>query len=826
MQRFAALALCLFTLLAVMSPSSRSSAAGGVGVEYTVKVTPPEPTAAMAFTAVYRGATSPLQLSIGLPRWSLSLDLIGELRFSTLSGQPLTYSKVDARTVSVAVPADGTVVAYWQLDLTRAQDRGKKVESFGGKLSGFEALLVPENQEVSSARIKFDLPKPWTLVSPYPQQGEWNVITPLTFADLRLETRAGGWYFGVVEFDQTKTYPDGFKVRVVGFKGQPYRHWDATMTTTPLEEALKVADVYHAAAMHMKAIMGEYPYSEHLIVGPSFWQAGGTHIREQMRGVSEAEYIYHHVIHSYLAVDPTRMLFDGAFYGALREGYPTWAESIHTAKVTGDRFWRGMLYERKFHYLRGQQFGNLKQNAAQYVTSPIQVTMMDREIRRATAGKKTIDDLMAALWKRYNGPNQVNVNDEQVLAVLADLTGQDWHRFYEQYIMRSDNLDLSALDAVSADWPAWVKATSDYWYDGHPSMYILDMELVGSAGNQDFGVRWQPREWALYQFVKEARRLRDISQADLTEADVIAALHAVTGREHKDFFTFYRGQGLTVDVSDISAFVRMPLYREDGADTAARLLPDRWALGGETALTLEFVDPAFASAAEVLLQVTAIDPPRSFPMPDLISGPDAAFAFEMLDGNGGQWGTIDQYFWRLRPRRADGKTVASFTVHMPADAGLLTYRVFARSDTGQPLVEGGLTVKYQQRPASPAPVPEPGPADRPISVTLNGQPILFDVAPALVSGRLLVPVRALGEALGAKVFWDEASQTVLLTRDQTVIHLTLGQAEAEVSGQMVQLDVPAERRGGRVLVPLRFIAETFKLTVQWDTATQTAILNS
>ncbi|MHB9144512.1 MAG: S-layer homology domain-containing protein [Symbiobacteriia bacterium] len=704
MKRFVALVLLSVMLLALM-PVSRSSAANGVSVEYTVKVTPPEP-AAMALTAIYRGASSSLRLTIALPSWPMGLDLIQELHFTTLSGQPLTYKAVDNWTVEVSAPADGTVVANWFLDLSRAGYRGKKVESFGGKLSGFEALLVPESQTVDAARIKFDLPPSWTLVSPYPQEGEWSTITALTFADLRQEIQGASWYFGAIDFDETKTYPDGFRVRLVGFKGQPYRHWNATMTDTPQEEALKVADVYHSAAMQMKSIMGEYPYPEHLIIGPDFWQGAG-HIREQMRGVAEAEYIYHHVIHSYfVAVQPTRMLFGGAFYLNLVEGYATWAESVHTAAATGDYFWRGMLYERKFHYLRGKQFDNLGRNSVQYVTGPILVVMMDREIRKATGGKKTIDDLMATLWNRYKGPNQVTVTDEQVLGVLTGLTGEDWHDFYSRYVERTDNLDASALDAVKADWPAWVKATSDYWYDGHPSAHIVDLELVGSAGDQDMGVRWQPREWPLYQFVKEARQLTDISQSDLTEADVVTALNRITGQDHKDFFTFYRSQGLNVDVADISAFVRKPLFWDHDLDNAARISPDRWTLGARTDVTMEIVAPTFVSADEVWLQATVMDPPRGGgPLPGLVSGPGASYLHSILGVNGGQRGTIDQYFWRIAPQRVGGKTVAHFTVNLPRDAGFASYRLFARSRDGRTLDESSLTVRYREPTDAP---PAPG----------------------------------------------------------------------------------------------------------------------
>ncbi|HYF94786.1 MAG TPA: hypothetical protein VD969_21440 [Symbiobacteriaceae bacterium] len=331
------------------------------------------------------------------------------------------------------------------------------------------------------------------------------------------------------------------------------------------------------------------------------------------------------------------------------------------------------------------------------MTGPIQIAMMDREIKKATGGKKSIDDLMAALWNRYKGPNQVIVSDEQVLGLLRELTGLDWHPFYEQHVLRTDSLDVSALDDVKADWPAWVKATSDYWYDGHPSAYIVDMELIGAAGSPDFGVRWQPREWPLYQFVKEARQLRDVTKSDLTEADVITALNKVTGKNHQDFFSFYRGQGLAVDLAEISAFVRMPAYRgESGMDTGARLLPDRWVLGGETPVRMELTDPTYATAPELILQVTAFDRPRAGALKDLITGPDAAFSYDIPGINAGQYGTIDQYFWRITPRQVDGKTVADFTVRMPADAGLLSFRLHAQSAEGKALAQSGLTVRFRQ----------------------------------------------------------------------------------------------------------------------------------
>ena len=47
-----------------------------------------------------------------------------------------------------------------------------------------------------------------------------------------------------------------------------------------------------------------------------------------------------------------------------------------------------------------------------------------------------------------------------------------------------------------------------------------------------------------------------------------------------------------------------------------------------------------------------------------------------------------------------------------------------------------------------------------ISVYLDGQPLTFDVQPQIINGRTVVPLRAIFEAMGAKVNWDGDTQTV------------------------------------------------------------------
>lgn len=113
-----------------------------------------------------------------------------------------------------------------------------------------------------------------------------------------------------------------------------------------------------------------------------------------------------------------------------------------------------------------------------------------------------------------------------------------------------------------------------------------------------------------------------------------------------------------------------------------------------------------------------------------------------------------------------------------------------------------------------------------VNVQLNGQPLAFDVPPVVDNGRTLVPVRAIFEALGARITWDPDSQTVSAVhpeRDKYVI-LVLGSTTAWVDGVEITLDVAPKSIDGRTMVPLRFISTAMGADVQWDAATETAII--
>ena len=163
-------------------------------------------------------------------------------------------------------------------------------------------------------------------------------------------------------------------------------------------------------------------------------------------------------------------------------------------------------------------------------------------------------------------------------------------------------------------------------------------------------------------------------------------------------------------------------------------------------------------------------------------------------------------------------------------------------------------------PATPTTTSAPtAPAAQTISVTLNGEKLIFDQNPVMESDRVLVPMRKIFEALGAYVDWDSAYRTAIAARYGKTIYVkidcpymiidSMGLLDPHIAAMLMSretdpdrlpnyidslvaenirtplLDVPARLIGDRTLVPVRAVSEAFDCQVDWDDASQTVIIN-
>ncbi len=113
-----------------------------------------------------------------------------------------------------------------------------------------------------------------------------------------------------------------------------------------------------------------------------------------------------------------------------------------------------------------------------------------------------------------------------------------------------------------------------------------------------------------------------------------------------------------------------------------------------------------------------------------------------------------------------------------------------------------------------------------IKVILDGTALSFDQPPVMLNDRVLVPLRAIFEALNADVEWNESTSTITSTKDDTVVIMQIGNNVFTVNGTEKELDVPPQLIGERTLVPVRAIAESFDCKVDWDNDTETVIITS
>ncbi|MEN6391312.1 MAG: copper amine oxidase N-terminal domain-containing protein [Syntrophomonas sp.] len=111
-------------------------------------------------------------------------------------------------------------------------------------------------------------------------------------------------------------------------------------------------------------------------------------------------------------------------------------------------------------------------------------------------------------------------------------------------------------------------------------------------------------------------------------------------------------------------------------------------------------------------------------------------------------------------------------------------------------------------------------------VLLDGRALTFDVPPTIENGRVLVPMGAIFNAMGAVVSWDAATSTATAIKNGVTVILPIGADYATINGNAKTLDVPAQIVNGRTLVPLSFIAQALGGSVSWDPETTTVSIVS
>ena len=115
-----------------------------------------------------------------------------------------------------------------------------------------------------------------------------------------------------------------------------------------------------------------------------------------------------------------------------------------------------------------------------------------------------------------------------------------------------------------------------------------------------------------------------------------------------------------------------------------------------------------------------------------------------------------------------------------------------------------------------------------ISVTVGGEAVAWTDALPFIdeNSRTMVPLRAVGNALGLTVDWDSQAREASFSDGTKTIFFPIGSAEARTGdGETIPMDTAAVIVNDRTYAPIRYLAEFFGHTVDWDGAARTVLID-
>lgn len=119
-----------------------------------------------------------------------------------------------------------------------------------------------------------------------------------------------------------------------------------------------------------------------------------------------------------------------------------------------------------------------------------------------------------------------------------------------------------------------------------------------------------------------------------------------------------------------------------------------------------------------------------------------------------------------------------------------------------------------------------------VSVTVDGLGVSFEVPPQRENYSVLVPFRAISEAIGVTVEWVAAERGIIATRPAAAdspaveVRLWIDRPTAMVNGVEQQLTALPRLVSDKTFIPARFFATAFGCGVDWNEAAQRVLITT
>ncbi|ODM25145.1 N-acetylmuramoyl-L-alanine amidase [Acetivibrio mesophilus] len=101
-------------------------------------------------------------------------------------------------------------------------------------------------------------------------------------------------------------------------------------------------------------------------------------------------------------------------------------------------------------------------------------------------------------------------------------------------------------------------------------------------------------------------------------------------------------------------------------------------------------------------------------------------------------------------------------------------------------------------------------------IAVDGRILSLERNPVTIEGRILVPARTTFQVMGVRTEWYPSYQVIEMTKGNKTITMSIGNRVAYSDGSIKYMEAPPILVDGTVMVPIRFVAESFGENVGWD----------
>lgn len=111
-----------------------------------------------------------------------------------------------------------------------------------------------------------------------------------------------------------------------------------------------------------------------------------------------------------------------------------------------------------------------------------------------------------------------------------------------------------------------------------------------------------------------------------------------------------------------------------------------------------------------------------------------------------------------------------------------------------------------------------------ISIYVDNEQVESDQAPVIINDRTMVPIRAVFEKAGASVDWADTTKTATIKKDNYTVIIKLNEPYIYKNGKPIALDVPSTVVNDRIVIPVRAIAEAMDFGVTWNSVGSSVLI--